>query len=67
MLGRFEVDDDGRARALPVAPAVCCAREDCGLALLGPGLAAPRGALNVPTRGDAARTGDPALEVLALG
>lgn len=66
MLGRFEADDDGRAREFPVGPEFCWAREDCGLAVLGPGLAAPRGPLNVPIKGDGARTGDAALEALAL-
>lgn len=64
MLGRFEADDDGRARELP-GPEFW-AREDCGLVVLGPGLAAARGPLNVPIKGDGARTGDAALEALAL-
>jgi hypothetical protein len=62
---RFEAEDDGRCRALLVGPAFCCAREDCGLDV-GPGLAATRGALKVPTKGDGARTGDPAFDALAL-
>ena len=64
MLGRFEADDDGRARELP-GPEFWV-RDDCGLVVLGPGLAAPRGPLNVPIKGDGAKTGDAALEALAL-
>lgn len=54
-------EDEGLIRPLFGWVAFCGAREDCGrLALVGPGLFAFRGALNVPTRGDGANAGDSA-------
>ena len=63
---RLEAEEEGRCRELLACPTFCCVREDCGREVLGPGLAAPRGALKVPIRGEGAKTGDPALEALVL-
>lgn len=60
-LRRFDADDEGRCRELG-CPVFCCARDVCGRAVFGPGLAAPCGALNVPMSGEGAITGEPALE-----